>query len=193
MKTNELGLQLIKYYEGFRSKAYKAVPSEKYYTIGYGHYGADVKSGMVISKEQGEKYLKQDLEKAEKAVDALGLDLNENEFSALVSFTYNCGACNLKKLANGRSIGEIGYALKLYNKAGGKVLEGLVRRRKAEEDLFFKPCSQANLRMELVSALQRFLNDQIGAGLKVDGICGAKTREATEKFYARIGVTIKWQ
>lgn len=193
MKTNQKGINLIKSFEGFRSKAYKSLPSEKYYTIGFGHYGADVKAGMIISIETAEKLLKQDLEKFENAVDKLNLDLTENEFSALVSFTYNCGEGNLKKLVKGRSISEIGQALLLYNKAGGKTLEGLARRRRAEKDLFFSPVAGGNIKNKRAVALQKFLNEQMGGGLVLDGIVGDKTRKALETFLNSIGVNVKWQ
>lgn len=192
MKTNQKGINLIKSFEGFRAKAYKALPSEKYYTIGFGHYGADVKAGMVISIETAEKLLKQDLERFETAVEKLNLDLTENEFSALVSFTYNCGEANLKKLVKGRSISEIGQALLLYNKAGGKTLEGLARRRRAEKDLFFTPVAGGNIKNKRSVALQKFLNEQLGGGLVLDGIVGNKTRGQLELFLNSIGVYIKW-
>ena len=64
--------------------------------------------------------------------------LSQNQFDALVSFSYNCGAGNLKKLVTGRTLPEIADAMLLYNKAGGKVYDGLTRRRKAERELFMK-------------------------------------------------------
>jgi len=138
MKTSQNGIELIKKFEGCRLDAYKAVPTEKYYTIGYGHYGEDVKKGMVITHAQAEAYLRKDIEKFEKAVNALTFNLNQNQFDALVSFTYNCGAGNLKRLVSNRTLADIPDAILLYNKSGGKVLKGLVRRRKAERELFLK-------------------------------------------------------
>lgn len=139
MKLSEKGLALIKRFEGLRLKAYKAVPTEKYYTIGYGHYGADVSEGMEITEATANRYLLQDADSAVKAVNSLELALNQNQFDALVSFTFNCGKGNLKKLVKERSVDEIGEALLLYTKSGGKVLKGLVTRRNAEHDLFFTP------------------------------------------------------
>lgn len=136
MKTSQKGLDLIKKYEGLRLTAYKAVPSEKYYTIGYGHYGKDVDPGMIITKEKAEEYLKSDLKSAEKAVDGLKRDFNQNQFDALVSFTYNCGSGNLRTLCKDRSIEEIGNKITAYNKSGGRVLNGLVKRRAEEQKLF---------------------------------------------------------
>lgn len=138
MKTSSEGIALIKRFEGFRTNAYKAIPSEEYWTIGYGHYGPDVKPDMVISQTYGEALLKNDLEKYEGYVNALNLVLTQSQFDALVSFAYNCGKGNLQKLVKGRSVSEIGNAILLYNKAGGRVLPGLQKRREAERELFFK-------------------------------------------------------
>lgn len=138
MKISNRGIELIKSFEGLRLKAYKALPSEKYYTIGYGHYGEDVKRNMTITEEQATEYLKNDLATAERAVDRLKRNFNQNQFDALVSFTYNCGQGNLKKLCSpDRSLKVIGQKLVLYNKANGEVIKGLVRRREAEQKLYF--------------------------------------------------------
>jgi hypothetical protein len=83
--------------------------------------------------------LKSDLKKYEQQViDNVKLTLNENQFSALVSFTYNCGVGNLRTLIKGRTVEQIAEKILLYNKANGKTLNGLVRRRKAERELFLK-------------------------------------------------------
>lgn len=137
MTTSQKGIDLIKQFEGCRLKAYKAIPSEKYFTIGYGHYGADVVEGMTISQTDAEEFLRRDLGKFEAYVEKTGLKLNQNQFDALVSFTYNCGPGNLLKLVAGRTIPQIGSAILKYNKAGGKVLKGLTRRREAEYKLYF--------------------------------------------------------
>jgi len=141
MRTSSKGLALIKQFEGCRLTAYKCVSTEKYYTIGYGHYGADVKAGMKISQAQAEAYLVADLVKFENYVNnpaycPITASLNQNQFDALVSFTYNCGAGNLKTLCKGRSAAQIAEHITLYNKSGGKVLTGLVRRREKEKALF---------------------------------------------------------
>lgn len=135
MKTSQEGIELIKRFEGCRLKAYKALESEPYYTIGYGHYGPDVLPGSCITQEQATEYLKADLAKFEKHVDAAG-KWGQHQFDALVSFTYNCGPGNLKKLVRNRTKAQIADAILLYCKAGGLVLQGLVRRRKAERGIF---------------------------------------------------------
>lgn len=144
MKTSKHGIDFIKSFEGLRLTAYKAVSSEKYYTIGYGHYGSDVGKDMMINEAMAEHLLIKDLEKYEKAVNKY-VDiyrLDQNMFDALVSFTYNCGIGNLDKLTqNGkRYISDIRIHILEYNKSGGVVLNGLVKRRKAELDLFDTPC-----------------------------------------------------
>ena len=115
MKISQNGINLIKQFEGCRLTAYKPVPTEKYYTIGYGHYGADVAPGMKITQAQADAFLLSDLQKFENAVNATGLKLNQNQFDALVSFTYNCGAGNLKKLVTGRTLPQIADAMLAYN------------------------------------------------------------------------------
>lgn len=137
MKTGEAGINLIKQFEGLRLTAYKPVASEKYWTIGYGHYSKDVTEGMTITEEQAEQLLKQDLSIAEGAVSVMGV-WTQNQFDALVSFTFNCGVANLVKLVTNRTNDVIAKKIILYNKAGGKVLNGLVKRRKEEQELFMK-------------------------------------------------------
>lgn len=197
MKTSQKGVDLIKQFEGCRLQAYKAVPTEQCYTIGYGHYGSDVSPNMVISQAQAEDFLKQDLAKYESAVNALGIPLNQNQFDALVSFAYNCGAGNLKKLVRGRDAQQIADAMLQYNKSGGNVLAGLTRRRQAERELFTSgmtekktgnPYSEPTKNIRLNSKgndvrwLQWMLNDKGHYGLIVDGEAGDKTIEALTDF-----------
>lgn len=142
-KTSQVGVAWIKQCEGLRLKAYRATPSEKYLTIGYGHYGADVKPNMVITEEEAEKLLIGDLPKYEMYVNdisyvpVIGI-LNQTQFDILVSFCYNCGQGNLKTLCKGRTIDEIGKALTLYVKADGVTYQGLVNRRNAEYAMWTK-------------------------------------------------------
>ena len=138
MKTSKKGIELIISFEGFSKKACKCVPSEKYYTIGYGHYGKDVASDATITKKDAIALLKKDLSSFEKKVDKYNniYHFSQNEFDALVSFCYNVG--NIDKLTvNGRrSKSEIADAMLRYTHSGGKELRGLVRRRTMERDLF---------------------------------------------------------
>lgn len=141
MKTSDVGIELIKKYEGCILKSYKC-PSGVW-TIGYGHTNG-VKSGMQITKAQALDYLKQDLNVFEKAVtDYVKVPLNQNQFDALVSFSFNCGSgalktsTLLKKLNSCDYNGAANEFLK-WNKSNGKVLNGLVRRRQEEKELFLK-------------------------------------------------------
>lgn len=136
------GLSLIKRFEGCRLTAYQ--DSIGIWTIGYGHTSG-VSKGQTITQVQADRYLKADCANAEKAVNKYHSKYhwNQNQFDALVSFTFNCGSGNLKKLLNNgqRTIAQISAKIPAYNKAGGKVLRGLVNRRAAEKELFDRPIS----------------------------------------------------
>jgi len=133
--TNQAGLQLIESFEGLRLTAYQ--DSVGVWTIGYGHTKG-VKKGQTITKQQAETFLQQDLGVAEAPVNKLGLTLTGNQFAALVSFTFNLGAGNLKKLMS-QGIAAVPDRILLFDHAGGKVLPGLTRRRKAERALYLTP------------------------------------------------------
>ena len=141
---SENGLALIKRFEGCRLTAYQ--DSVGVWTIGYGHT-LDVSKGRTITQQQADHYLRADCANAEKAVNRYIhiYHWNQNQFDALVSFTFNCGSGNLKTLLNGgtRSISQISEKIPAYRKAGGKVLEGLVNRRAAEKTLFDTPVAPA--------------------------------------------------
>jgi len=147
LSISENGLSLIKKFEGCKLYAYKAVSTEKYWTIGYGHYGSDVRQGQTITQAQADALLRTDCASAEKAVNRYNdkYHWNQNQFDALVSFTFNCGVGNLNLLLNNgnRTISEISAKITAYNKAGGKVLKGLVTRRAAEKELFDRAVSPA--------------------------------------------------
>ena len=136
------GLSLIKRFEGCRLTAYQ--DSIGIWTIGYGHTSG-VSNGQTITQVHSDRYLKADCANAEKAVNYYHSKYhwNQNQFDALVSFTFNCGSGNLKKLLNNgqRTIAQISAKIPAYNKAGGKVLRGLVNRRAAEKELFDRPVS----------------------------------------------------
>lgn len=138
MKISITGLNLIKSFEGCRLTAYKCPAGV--WTIGYGHTG-NVKSGQKITQAKAESYLKSDLARFEKHVMSYDKKYNwtQNEFDALVSFAYNVG--NITRLTNGgkRTKKQISERITFYNKANGKVLAGLTRRRQAEKALFDKP------------------------------------------------------
>ena len=144
-KIGQAGLALIKQYEGCRLAAYRCAAGV--WTIRYGHT-AGVHSGMTITQAQADAYLQQDIAKFEGYVNnpayvPITEQLNQNQFDALVSFAFNLGAGNLRKLCKGRTAAQIAQAMTQYCKANGKVLAGLRRRRAAEQALFNKPVSAA--------------------------------------------------
>ena len=110
-------------------------------TIGYGHT-ATVHENMQITQEVADELLLRDLEIYEKAVNEnVKVPLDENQFSSLVSWTFNLGETNLKnstllKVLNENKHDEVPAQIRRWNKAGGRVLEGLIRRREAEALLF---------------------------------------------------------
>ena len=164
MKTSQNGIKFLTGIEKCKLYAYKAVPTEPYYTIGYGHYGPDVKADMKITLSIAEDYFKKDLARFENAVNRTGLTLNQNQFDALISFTYNCGEGSLKMLIKGRTINQIGEALLLYNKSGGKVLDGLNSRRRKERELFFTPAQNKIVSGNKYKVTASVLNVRNGAG-----------------------------
>lgn len=145
MNLSQKGLDLIKGFEGLRLEAYKAVSTEKYWTIGYGHYGSDVKQGEKITQERAEELLKQDVKKFVDGVNNLvKVPITQNNFDALVSFAYNVGLgalgrSDLLDYINRGQANIASYEFDRWNKSGGKVLNGLIRRRKAERTLFDTP------------------------------------------------------
>jgi lysozyme len=143
MKTNSAGLDLIKHYEGLRLIAYADVVGVL--TIGYGHTGADVTPGLVITQTQADLLLAGDLARFESGVSDLALvPLNANQFSALVSFSYNLGLGSLRQSTLLRDLNRGDYAAAAnefprWDRAGGRELPGLLKRRQAERALFLTP------------------------------------------------------
>lgn len=140
MKVSQVGIDLIKRFEGCKLTAYKATPSEQFYTIGYGHYGADVKSNQTITLKKAEDLLCRDIDRFEKLVNKYDhiYKWNQNEFDALTAFAYNIGSIDGLTSNGTRSRTDIINAWSKYNKAGGVVLAGLVKRRDSELKLFIQ-------------------------------------------------------
>jgi lysozyme len=148
MKINKAGIYLIKEFEGLRLEAYKCPAGV--WTIGYGttaRAGVGIKpeNGMVITEAEADWYLEQAVAKFAAGVDAvITAPVGENEFAAMVSLAYNIGMTGFRKSSalrhfNAGDRAKAAAAIKLWNKAGGKVLAGLVRRREAEVALFWTP------------------------------------------------------
>mgnify|MGYP001069296736 FL=1 len=144
MQTSEKGIALIKEFEGCRLTAYQ--DSVGVWTIGYGWTqpvdGKPIRAGMTIKQETAERLLKNGLVSYESDVSRLvKVGVTQGQFDALVSFTYNLGARSLSTSTLLRKLNAGDYAgaadeFMRWNKAGGKVLNGLTRRREAERALF---------------------------------------------------------
>ncbi|AWL20192.1 TPA: lysozyme [Acinetobacter nosocomialis] len=144
--TSDAGLNLISGFEDTQFKAYD--DGVGVWTIGTGTTvypnGVKVKQGDTCTPEQAKTYFKYDLAKFEKTVnESVIVPLNQNQFDALVSLAYNIGsgafkASTLLKLLNKGDYQGAAAQFLVWNKAGGKVMKGLVRRREAERALFLK-------------------------------------------------------
>lgn len=132
-------IDLIKQFEGCRLNAYRDAVGV--WTIGYGHTGSDVYASQQITQAKAEELLKNDLVRFENNVMKYDSKYhwNQNQFDALVSFAFNIGSIDQLTNKGSRTIQEIADAMLKYNKAGGNVLVGLTRRRKAERELFLNP------------------------------------------------------
>lgn len=171
MKISENGLNLIIDFEGFCPKATKAVKTEKYYTIGYGHYGKDVGEKQTITKEEALTLLKKDMKRFETKVMKYNncYNFTQNEFDALVSFAYNVGNIDQLTAKGTRTKKEIADAMLLYIKSGGNVLDGLRKRRIRERELFLK------------SSTSNFYTKYIGASKDIDVVLSSVG--VNSKFY----------
>lgn len=205
MKTGQAGIDMIKKFEGCHLTAYKCPAGVL--TIGYGHTGG-VKEGQKISQAQAEAYLRADLEKYERKVEKYAgtYRWTQNEFDAMISFAYNLGSID-KLTANGtRSKAVIAEKMLLYDKAGGKVLAGLTKRRRAERELFLSGSSAKGTGAEKTGTArsilkkgsrgadvtylqQRLTAKGYGVGM-IDGIFGQKTLEAVKAFQAEHGLGV---
>ena len=139
MNISVEGISLIKKFEGCELEAYQ--DSVGVWTIGYGHT-KDVKQGDKINQDEAEHLLEEEMPEYEGYInDMVEVSLEQCQFDALVSWVYNLGPTNLSsstllKVLNEGDYDEVPFQIKRWNKAGGKVLEGLTRRREAEALLF---------------------------------------------------------
>ena len=139
MKISEEAKSLIKKFEGCKLEAYLCAAGVP--TIAWGRT-KDVKMGDTCTQEQADAWLDEELEEYEAYVDkAVKVKLEQNQYDALVSWTYNLGPANLNastmlKLLNAGDYHTVPNQMKRWNKAGGEVKQGLVRRREAESTLW---------------------------------------------------------
>jgi lysozyme len=165
MKTNEAGIELIKSFEGVRLAPYPdPATGGKPYTIGIGatFYQDGRKVAMTdppMTEAQVTELLKFHLNKFEQGVSGLvKVPLNSNQFSALVSFAFNCGLGNLRSSTLLKKLNKLDYIgaadqFLVWNKAGGKEIAGLTRRRKTERELFLKSETSSVVQSSRGSAL----------------------------------------
>jgi len=138
--TSSSGIELIKQFEGFKPHPY--VCSGGYLTIGYGHKLLPSDQYKIITEEKAHQILEYDLRRTERAViKYIDAQLNDDQFAALVSFTFNLGPAALQRSSLRQKInyGQYNECSKEFLKwvyAGGKRVTGLVQRRKVEMDLF---------------------------------------------------------
>ena len=208
MKISEKGLSMIERFEGCLLKASNKL--DGVWTIGYGqtgsYYGKRVRRGMTTTKALAHAWLRDhSIKTYEDAVtQAVKVPLNQNQFDALVSFAYNVGVGALKQSTALRKLNAGDYAgaadaLTMWTKCNGKVLAGLVRRRKEERALFLAPATQTNTaspdllrkgdRGDDVKLLQHRLNI-LGWQLTEDGIWGVQTDSAVRGYQYRAGLTV---
>jgi lysozyme len=140
MKISQVGLDLIKDFEGCELTAYQDIVGV--WTVGYGSTGGDVCKGLTITQQEAENRLRRHLERTEAAIERMvDVPLTQGEFDALCSFCYNLGENALKtstllKKLNASDYDGAAEQFERWNKAGGKEVAGLTRRRQAERRLF---------------------------------------------------------
>ena len=139
MNISKEGISLIKNYEGCRLESYQ--DSVGVWTIGFGHI-KDVKEGDKLNQDEAENLLKEEMPEYEGYINSMiEVPLDQCQFDALVCWVYNLGPNNLKestllRILNEGDYGGVPEQIKRWNKAGGEVLAGLVKRREAEANLF---------------------------------------------------------
>lgn len=165
-------------------------------TIGVGHTGPDVKAGMKISAAEADRLLASDLARFEAAVERLCPVTDQNQFDALVSFSFNVGEGNLsgstlRRLHNEKQYGPASNEFQKWNKAGGQVLAGLTRRREGEAQVYrggggtsaAKPTLRRGSSGDAVRDVQQRL------GITADGAFGPNTEAAVKNFQRAQGLS----
>lgn len=222
MKISKKGLDLVKEFEGLHLEAYK--DEVGVWTIGYGITNADksitgvtIRKGLKITREKAEKWLEESLNKkyAPKVTKYNSkYKWNQNEFDALVSFAYNIGSIDGLTANGSRSKSVISNKMLKYNKAGGRVYNGLTRRRKAERELFLTPVEKQGYSgtfpalpprgyyqigdgyktlknyQTQIKRVQKLLNWVMSGKLKIDGKYGKDTAVLTEKLQKKYGLPV---
>lgn len=158
----------LKRWEGCRLTAYKDIGG--IWTIGYGSTGSNVFPGLTITQAEADRLLDQDLVRFEKTVNEnVRVPINQNQYDALVSLSYNIGTTAFSRSTVLRRLNEGDYegaadAILWWNKVKGKVIKGLVNRRKAERELFLTPyvgksSTQADKEARLEALVREFIEE----------------------------------
>lgn len=180
MKISDKGIDLIKEFEGFQLTAYQDPVGV--WTIGYGTTNADkaitgveIKKGLTITRATAEDWLKRSIDQ-KYGTNVMKYDAiyhwNQNQYDALCSFAYNIGSIGTLTGNGTRSLEEISAKILLYNKAGGKELAGLTRRRKAEKKLFDTPIKKEKSKKYKVKVTAKSgLNIRKGPGKTNPVVC----------------------
>lgn len=182
MKTSPRGLALIKQFEGFREDAYQDIVGV--WTIGYG-FTKDVNPGDHMTREQADTRLYEELAsdgyESAVRVSCAPLEPNQNQFDAMVSLAWNIGVNGFKKSTvvrahNRGDFAAAARAFSLWNKAGGKIINGLVRRRSAEAALYLEPIMDTESMPQMVDSEASFSSSTINkAGIATAATAGAGT------------------
>lgn len=181
MQISNNCINLVKRFEGCYLKAYKCPAGVP--TIGYGHTN-NVKMNDTISQTQADLYLLDDLTKCadhvNKVNDKYNYNFNQNQFDALVSFCFNIGNIN-QLTGNGTRTKEIiSKKMLLYCKAGGRILKGLEKRRKAEQDLYNNPVVN-NVQNNVDKKLYKEIAEEVIKGIWGNG--NERKQRLTEAGY----------
>lgn len=177
LKLSNNGFEFLKSQEGCRLTAYK-LEGETYYTIGWGHYGPDVYEGMTITQAEADALFKKDLERYEGYVNDIAVskfpNINQNQFDALVSYTYNrgpggsSGNSGLRQLIyNSDTLSEVSENIVIYWGSAENYKDALIARRKREQALFNTPVASVDiwLRTTRAGSNNKFFNNSSGGGI----------------------------
>lgn len=193
MRISERGIDFIKKFEGCDLTAYRNA-GEQYLTIGYGHYGADVRNGQTITQAEADILLRNDLNnyyvpyvERYKNEGLIIFDLNQNMIDALTSFAYNngVGEGGLKTLVRGRDKMTVANKMLEYYHSGSPIHdEGLKRRRRAERELFLSVDNSTPIQSQPTQPQinQKVVELQKICGIQADGIWGNQTDNAVRNL-----------
>lgn len=177
-------VEKVKTFEGFVGSVYTDPSGVR--TIGYGFTSSCFPLGKMpdkLTEEEADTILLKKLNTTYtfvyKYMTQSGYHVNDDILFALTDFTYNCGSGNLLQLTDHgkRTIDVIAEKIVLYNKGGGKVLNGLVKRRAWEQDLILQGIEKLD-NSYTIKRVQSMCNTMFDKNLVVDGICGEKTCKA---------------